>query len=61
MVPGELPFGIIFVLENNSSKEILRLLNIKAFFLEKYAGVKLVQLLILNVSSKKVLKVFRNT
>lgn len=61
MVPRELPFGIIFVLENNSSKEILRLLNIKAFFLEKYAGVKLVQLLILNVSSKKVLKVFRNT
>lgn len=61
MVLGELPFGIIFVLENNSSKEILRLLNIKAFFLEKYAGMKLVQLLILNASGKKVLKVFRNT
>lgn len=61
MVLGELPFGIIFVLESNSSKEILRLLNIKAFFLEKYAGMKLVQLLILSASGKKVLKVFRNT
>ena len=50
MVQGELPFRVIFILANNSLKELSRpLKHTEALFLENYKDVSLVELLILNV------------